>query len=271
VTRPTRFCRIAWIVDDMDATVAALKQLFGLSMRFGTLAREIIIAGIEEHGLEPIQLIAKDVPFMADLPAPLVEIALAVDDAEATKALLASSGIRPSVTSPLPGPETQEYLYGGDKIHGLPIMVCTDGDNEAMMAPFKSLEEAPPPKVGVVTMSVGSIDKVATDLGRFFGMTFVETDPAGLGVRAVVGPHRVKLVEGADAALAAHHMRSLIATEMMFDDVEATRVTLESAGYRVLRTRSFRSGRLGYYFGATIARLPLAIYATADDSEARGL
>jgi hypothetical protein len=269
--RPTRFCRIAWIVEDMNATVAALKMHLGLSMRFGNLAPEIIIAGIDEHGLEPIQLIAQNVSFMADLPAPLVEIALAVDDAEASKALLAEAGILPSVTSPLPGPDTQEYLYGGTKLHGLPIMVCTDGDNESMMAPFKTLEEASPPKVGAVTMAVDSIDKVAADFTRFFGMEFVETDPAGLGARAVVGPHRVKLIEGADRSLSGQHMRSLIAAEMMFDNVEAIKGNLESTGFPVLRTRTFKSGRKGYYFGSTISGLPLAIYPTAEDAEARGL
>jgi hypothetical protein len=271
MARPTRFCRIAWIVEDMDATVAALRSHLGLPMRFGNVAPDIIIAGIEEHGLEPIQLIARNVPFMADLPAPLVEIALAVDDAEASKALLAKAGILPSVTSPLPGPNTQEYLYGGNKLHGLPIMVCTDGDNESMMAPFKNLEEASPPKVGVVTMAVDSIQKVAGDLTRFFGMEFFETDPAGLGARAVVGPHRVKLVEGADRSLSEEHMRSLIAVEMMFENVEAIKGRLEAAGYPTLRTRTFKSGRAGHYFGATIAGLPLAIYPPADDAEARGL
>src|SRR3546814_6865187 len=75
MTRPTRFCRVAWIVDDMDATTEQLKNLLGLGMRFGNIATDVIKAGIEEHGLEPIQLFvsADDLPFMKGLPYPLVE------------------------------------------------------------------------------------------------------------------------------------------------------------------------------------------------------
>ena len=66
MTRPTRFCRVAWIVDDMDATTSQLKELLGLGMRFGNIATDVIKAGIEEHGLEPIQLLvpADNLPFM---------------------------------------------------------------------------------------------------------------------------------------------------------------------------------------------------------------
>src|SRR3546814_3149741 len=74
-------------------------------------------------------------------------------------------------------------------------MVCTDGDNESMMAPFKDLEEASPPKLGVVTMGVDSIDAIAPLFSKYFDMEWTETDPAGFGSRAVVGKHRVKLVE----------------------------------------------------------------------------
>ncbi len=78
MTRPTRFCRVAWIVDDMDATVAQFRDLFGLSMRFGPIAPDIIKAGIDEHGFEPIQLFvpAAELPFMQGLPYPLVEVAV---------------------------------------------------------------------------------------------------------------------------------------------------------------------------------------------------
>src|SRR3546814_6339743 len=180
MTRPTRFCRVAWIVDDMDATTEQLKNLLGLGMRFGNIATDVIKAGIEEHGLEPIQLFvsADDLPFMKGLPYPLVEIALAVDDCEESCRRLAADGIKPSFTSPLPGPDTQEHLYAHG-FGGLPVMVCTDGDNESMMAPFKDLEEASPPKLGVVTMGVDSIDAIAPLFSKYFDMEWTETDPAG--------------------------------------------------------------------------------------------
>jgi hypothetical protein len=272
MTRPTRFCRVAWIVEDMDSTTGQLKDLLGLGMRFGNIATDVIKAGIEEHGLEPIQLYVPvdTLPFMKGLPYPLVEIALAVDDCEESYRRLAADGILPSFTSPLPGPDTQEHLYAHG-FGGLPVMVCTDGDNESMMAPFRDLEEAPAPKLSVVTMGVDSIDAVAPLFTRYFDMEFVETDPAGLGARAVVGKHRVKLVEKPNPAFSGEYMQSLLAAEMMFDDIEPICAKIEKNGTKVIHERTFKSGRKGYYYGAAIAGLPLYIYATADDAEARGL
>lgn len=272
MTRPTRFCRVAWIVDDMEPVEAQLKQLFGLPLRFGDIATDVIKAGIDEHGLEPIELFvpAEQLPFMEGLPYPLVEIALAVDDCEDSYRRLAADGIMPSFTSPLPGPDTQEHLYA----HGfgeLPVMVCTDGDNEAMMAPFRDLESTPPPKVGVVAMAVDSIDAIAPLFTRYFGMEFAETDPAGLGARAVVGKHRMKLVEKPDPSFADQAMQSLLATEMMFENAEEIRDRLIGAGYSVRHERTFKSGRKAWYFGKVIAGLPLTIYHPDDDAEARGL
>ena len=272
MARPTRFCRVAWIVEDIDAVERQLKDLLGLSMRFGDIATDVIKAGIEEHGLEPIQLFvpAAQLPFMNGLPYPLVEVALAVDDCENNHRLLAADGIVPSFTSPLPSVESREHLYAHG-FDGLPVMVCTDGENERMMEPFRDLEAAPPPKVGVVTMSVESIDAIVPRFAKYFGMKFVETDPAGFGKRAVVGGHRIKLVEGADPALTRHAMQPLLAVEMMFDNPEEIRERLQAAGFPVLHQREFKSGRKGWFFGKVIAGLPLAICHTADDAEARGL
>ncbi|MDB5686315.1 MAG: hypothetical protein JWR77_904 [Rhizorhabdus sp.] len=272
MTRPTRFCRVAWIVDDMDATVAALNRHLGLTMRFGTIATDVIKAGIEEHGLEPIQLFvpSSQLPFMAGLPEPLVEIALAVDDCEVSKARLAKGGLHPSFTSPLPGPDTQEHLYAHG-FHGLPVMVCTDGDNESMMAPFRDLEEAPVPKIGVITMGVDSIDAVAPLFTRYFDMEWAETDPAGFGVRAVSGRHRVKLVEKPNAALASHYMNCLLTTEMMFENPDEIHARIEAAGIPLVATRTFSSGRKSRFYGKAIAGVPLSIYDVRDEDEARGL
>ena len=272
MTRPTRFCRVAWIVDDMDATTAQLKELLGLDMRFGNIATDVIKAGIEEHGLEPIKLFvpAETLPFMTGLPYPLVEIALAVDDCEETYRRLAAEGILPSFTSPLPGPDTREHLYA-DGFGGLPVMVCTDGDNEAMIAPFRDLEEAPVPKLGVITMGVDSIDAVAPLFTKYFGMEWAETDPAGFGTRGVSGRHRVKLVENPDPAYAGQYMRALVSAEMMFENPGQIRAKIEAAGIPVLRTRTFASGRESWYFGKAIAGIPLSIYDVRDEDEARGL
>src|SRR3546814_18597102 len=97
-------------------------------------------------------------------------------------------------------------------------MVCTDGDNESMMAPFKDLEEASPPKLGVVTMGVDSIDAIAPLFSKYFDMEWTATDPAGLGSRAAVGKHRVKLIEKPNPALADTSMQSLIAAELQSEE-----------------------------------------------------
>src|SRR3546814_16259623 len=84
---------------------------------------------------------------MKGLPYPLVEIALAVDDCEESCRRLAADGIKPSFTSPLPGPDTQEppYAHG---FGGLPVMVCTAGDNASAMAHFTDPDGGSHAKLG---------------------------------------------------------------------------------------------------------------------------
>jgi hypothetical protein len=272
MTRPTRFCRVAWIVDDMDAAVEQFRDLFGMGMRFGPIAPDIIKAGIDEHGFEPIQLYVpvSELEFMTGLPFPLVEVALAVDDCEETFRVLAADGILPSFTSPLPGPDTQEHLYA-QGFGGIPVMSCTDGDNESMMAPFLDLEQAAAPKCGVVTVAADDIDALAGRFTRYFGMQWAPADPAGLGKRALVGPHRVKLVERPSELASANAMQCVLASEIMVKDPGAVRTTLESAGHHVLAERTFASGRKGWYFGSVLAGMPVSIYDQRDDDEARGL
>lgn len=272
MTRPTRFCRVAWIVDDMDSTVAKFRDLFGMGMRFGPIAPDIIKAGIDEHGFEPIELFvpAADLPFMQGLPYPLVEVALAVDDCEETYRLLATDGVLPSFTSPLPGPDTQEHLYANG-FGGIPVMSCTAGDNESMMAPFLGLEEAPLPKCGLVVVAVDDIDAMAAKFTRYFGMEWVEADAGGLGARALVGPHRIKLVEAPSEVAHANAMQCVLSSEIVVENPAATRATLEAAGHQVLAERTFASGRKGWYFGKVLAGMPVGIYDARDDAEARGL
>lgn len=272
MTRPTRFCRVAWIVDDMDSTVAQFRDLFGMGMRFGPIAPDIIKAGIDEHGFEPIQLFvpAAELPFMQGLPYPLVEVALAVDDCEETYRMLAADGVLPSFTSPLPGPDTQEHLYANG-FGGIPVMSCTDGDNESMMEPFLDLEHAPVPKCGLVVVTADDIDAMAERFTRYFGMEWKSTDAGGLGARALVGPHRIKLVETPSGVARDNAMQCVLSSETMVEDPDAVRATLEAAGHPVLAERTFASGRKGWYFGKVLSGMPVGIYDARDDAEARGL
>jgi hypothetical protein len=162
-----------------------------------------------------------------------------------------------------------EYLFGPD-FHGLPVMVAFEGDQEAAMAPFATLEEAATPKLGCCVVLVDDLDTVMKDFREIFGMDFVATDPAGLGTRAVVGRHRVKLVERGASDFQEAFRGPLASIEIMYDDVEAQRGKMEAAGFPVLRTRTMRSGDKAYYFGASFEGLPFGIYAAADDAEILG-
>lgn len=266
-----KFCRIAIIVDDMASFKSKAKALLGLDFIRPSIDKEFSSITVEfgEHGLEPIQL-HEDVAFARD--GRLIEVAIDVASAEATKAKFQAAGYEPQVANFLPAPGVYEYLFGRN-FHGLPLMVCTAGDNETQMrvdGPFRELAAAPAPKIGCVSLIVDSIDAVSADLQKLFGMTFVETDPAGLGARAVVGSHRLKLIEKPSVPMAQEFEMPLAAIEFQYDDVESVRKTLEAAGYPVKHTRSLKSGGNAYYFGAVLQRMPLAIYPSAADAEIIG-
>src|SRR3546814_8670845 len=87
-----------------------------------------------------------------------------------------------------------EYLFGPD-FHGLPVMVAFEGDQEATLAPFETLEDASTPKLGCCALLVDDLDAAVADFGRIYDMAFVPADPQGLGSRAMVGKNRVKLIQ----------------------------------------------------------------------------
>src|SRR3546814_15075078 len=78
-------------------------------------------------------------------------------------------------------------------------------------------------------------------------MAFVPADPQGLGSRAMVGKHRVKLIQRGASDFTAEFRGPLAAFEVMYDDVEAQRAKMEQAGFKVLHERTMKSGRKAYY------------------------
>lgn len=191
-----KFCRIAVIADDMPSFTREVSELLGIEFVSPSLDKEFpaITVTFGEHGLEPIQL-HEPIPFASF--GRLIEVAIDVEDAEATKQKLQAEGYEPIVNNFLPAPAAYEYLFGRD-FHNLPLMVCKAGDNEAQMredGPFRELDAAPNPKIGCVSLIVDNLETVTADMNRLFGMQFVDTDPAGLGEKAVVGEHRIKLIE----------------------------------------------------------------------------
>src|SRR3546814_19130064 len=89
-------------------------------------------------------------------------------------------------------------------------------------------------------------------------MRFVETDPAGLGERALVGPHRVKPVEKPSQEMARHFALPRAAIEFLSDDVEETRQRLERTGYPIIHTRMLKSGT-AYSCGSACQNMPFSI------------
>lgn len=266
-----KFCRIAIVVDDVASFMEDGKNLLGLDFIRPKL--DDLFDGFTvmfgQHGLEPIEL-KTEMAFARD--GRLIEVAIDVASAEATKAALQKGGYEPIVSNHLPAPDATEYLFGRD-FHGLPLMVCTAGDNETQMreqGEFLALADAPLPKIGCVSVFVADLDGAARDLERFFGMSFVETDPGGLGSRALVGPHRIKLVESATSAIAAETELPLAAIEYVYDDVEPVRHRLVAAGYPVKHERVLRTGGKAYYFGETFQHMPVIIYPSSADGEVIG-
>lgn len=203
------------------------------------------------------------------IDGPFLEVALELADVEATKAKLESAGYKVLAPNYLPNTDTWEYLFGPE-FHGIPIMIANVGDQEAALGDFTSLEEAALPKLGCVVLAVDNVDTVAKDMKFFFDMDFVGTDAGGLGGRALVGGHRVKLVERTGATVEGEFKAALAAFEVMCDDVEAVLKKFADAGVEPLHSRTFSSGRKGYYFGSRFQDLPLGIYDARDDGEMIG-
>ncbi|MFA5495963.1 MAG: hypothetical protein WC247_14430 [Porticoccaceae bacterium] len=263
----TRICRIGHLVEDIDATMAAFKALLDFDYRISDVGDFPLRVSIGEHGFEPIQTL-RDFEFKG-IDGPFLEVALEVVDVEATKRKLESAGYKVLAPNYLPNTDTWEYLFGPE-FHGIPIMIANIGDQEAALGNFTSLEEAALPRLGCVVLAVDNVDTVAADMKTFFDMDFVETDPGGLGSRALVGGHRVKLVQRCGAAVESEFKASLAAFEVMCDDVEAVLKKFEAAGISPIHDRTFGSGRKGYYFGSRFQDLPIGIYSGSDDAEMIG-
>jgi hypothetical protein len=265
-------CRVVVVIDNLDPFKKEAGDLLGLYFVRPDLDEQFtqFTVAFGEHGLMGIQ-VYEDVVFARE--GRLIEVAVDVENAERTKDVLVAAGYNPVVTNYLPEPAANEYLFGRD-FHGIPLMVCTAGDNEKQMrlqGPFRELDEAPAPKIGCVTVAVANVDTVAADFNRYFGMKFVPTDPGGLGARALTGNHRIKLVEGAPVGIARHFQSPLAAIEIMYDDVEQARTKLEKAGYAIVHNRPLKSGGSSYYFGSSFHGLPLSIYPKAADAEISGV
>jgi len=271
-----KFCRLAWRVNDMENFTSQMGELVGAQFFTPGFIAELypdadfkVMFG--EHGIEPIQPGAEGLAFGEDSGS-LIEIAIDVANAEDVRAKLEGAGYKPTAISYLPVPAVNEYLFGSD-FHGVPFLACTEGVNEEQIRserPFDFLADAAPPKVACVTLVVKDADALAADLKSFHGMDFMESDPAGFARRALIGPHRVKLIEGPSALLDGVE-GPLVSADIILSDVEAARARFEAAGYGVKHIRPLASGGNAYYFGPTVQGFPVTLYPASADAEILGL
>jgi hypothetical protein len=270
-----KFCRVALLVKDMASFTEETGRLLGTSFfrprmieeQYGGSGLDVMFG---EHGIEPISTSPTAAIAFAQ-GGRLIEVAIDVADAEATRKRFAAAGYQPAVNSYLPVPDKYEYLFGRD-FHSIPLMVCTAGDNEVQLRserPFAALDDAPPPKIGCVTLVVDDLHRVAADLDKLLDMKFTATDPDGFGRAAMVGNHRVKLIEG-PSELVSSIERPLVSIDLMHDDVEAARRRFEEAGYPVKLARPLVSGGKAYYFGETVQGMPVSLYPVTADAEILG-
>ncbi len=261
--------RVGVTVTDVEEFAAVTRHTIGLTWLRPSAEESWpqIKVRFGEHGIQPIQLLEK----MAVIRDGLYEVAIEVPDALQTRSTLKDRGVEPVLDIYLPGPDSYEYLYGPD-FHGIPLVVCTAGDAERQMAldgPFRGLDEADPPKVGCVALVVDDLDAAVEDFGQVFGMSFVEVDPAGMAERAVVGAHRIKLLENPAASLRHHFLPPLAAIEIMVEDVESVVERFRQVGQSPVLTREFRRGGKIHYFGSVLT-VPLGIYHASADPEILG-
>lgn len=262
----TRLCRIAYLVDDAEEHTRRMHDVLGFSFRSVDVGEVPLKVRIDEHGFEAMESTGFS---FAPIEGRFIEVALAVDDAEVCRREMEAMGVEVLFPNRIPETGNDEYLFKPD-FHGLPLMVAFEGDQEAMLAPFETLEDASLPKLGCCAVLVDDLDAAAADFGRIYGMEFTPTGAQRFGRRAAVGRHRLMLVERGENALADQFLGVCAALWVMVDDVEAQRTKMEAAGFDVLHSRAFASGRKAYYFGSQIEGLPLGIYAAADDAEMRG-
>jgi hypothetical protein len=262
----TQLCRVGFLVADIKRCEARFGEVLGLEFRTLDLGDIPLKVMLGESGFEPMQSTGMT---FGPIAGPFVELGLAVKDVEACKNKLMESGFEPIVSVPLPIAESFEYLFG-PAFHGIPVMVNTIGDLEAEQAPFLSLAEAALPKLGRCSLLVDDLGQAVADFGKFYDMAFVPADPSGLGRRAAVGSHRIRLIERGPGDFEAAFRGPLASIEIAYDNVEAQRDKFASAGIEPLHATKFKSGRNAYYFGAQFEDLPFGIYAAADDAEFLG-
>src|SRR3546814_12372644 len=88
----TRMCRVAYLVDDIEKSVARFNEVLGLTFRTVDVGDVPLKVRIGEHGFEPLHSTGFS---FAPIEGPFIEVALAVNDAEKCKAALVELGHKP--------------------------------------------------------------------------------------------------------------------------------------------------------------------------------
>src|SRR3546814_9453255 len=75
----TRMCRVAYLVDDIEKSVARFNEVLGLTFRTVDVGDVPLKVRIGENGFEPLQSTGFS---FAPIEGPFIEVALAVNDAD---------------------------------------------------------------------------------------------------------------------------------------------------------------------------------------------
>ncbi|HRE01860.1 MAG TPA: VOC family protein [Ilumatobacteraceae bacterium] len=129
----TRFGRAVLAVDDVDAAVADLAAVFGVSLQAFDVENMRIRVALGEEGIEFIGKLDPQIDIEQLWHWPISGYAVHVDDLDAAKGRMAAAGAVLSYEFITPGGLPEVY-YGRPGLHGVPITLMPEHDAGGLLA-----------------------------------------------------------------------------------------------------------------------------------------
>ena len=114
-------------------------------------------------------------------------------------------------------------------------------------------------RLGRIALEVADIDRAVVDFNDLFGFEFTMLEIPAQQLRAAYGEHGIEFVQMTMPGWTPREPGQMQGCCIAVDDVEATRVHLESRGQTVVFQIPLQSGRKEYVF-APIHGIPIMIY-----------
>jgi hypothetical protein len=124
--------RVAFIVEDVEATAAQIEDLFGIKITIFDINIMNCRVGLCDQGFELIQPLAGDPGLSENWGGSLAAIGVRVDDLEQARTKMAAAGFE--LASEIETPGGVHELYYGKAIAGLPFVLARYGDEGLMRA-----------------------------------------------------------------------------------------------------------------------------------------